>query len=81
MYKIALGEDGKRDRFFRNVFDSSMQKKYGEYIESVNMLAGKIAGTQTESGNSDTIAPLQKDSEDALTSVLRTAKFLVEERG
>ncbi len=81
LYKIALGEDGKRDRFFRNVFDSSMQKKYGEYIESVNMLAGKIAGTQTESGNSDTIAPLQKDSEDALTSVLRTAKFLVEERG
>ena len=47
----------------------------------MNMLAGKIAGTQTESGNSDTIAPLQKDSEDALTSVLRTAKFLVEERG
>ena len=51
-----------------------MQKNYEGYINKVNELAGNVL-------NAKAIIPLQDSDEDVLTSILRTSKFLVEERG
>ena len=74
LYRIAVTDEQKRTKFFENVFDSSMQKNYEGYINKVNELAGNVL-------NAKAIIPLQDSDEDVLTSILRTSKFLVEERG
>lgn len=74
LYRIAVTDEQKRTKFFENVFDSSMQKNCEGYINKVNELAGNVL-------NAKAIIPLQDSDEDVLTSILRTSKFLVEERG
>lgn len=94
--RLAIHDKEKRDKFFENIFDSTMQKKYRKYIDSINTLTEKIAAVVTEKteekeekeeNEKEKIASLAGESSDAgekavnvLVNVLRTSKFLVEER-
>ncbi len=87
--KLAFHDKEKRDKFFVNVFDSAMQEKYRNYINTINALTGKIAAVVTEktSEKDEKISSLNGENSDVgekvvnvLISILRTSKFLVEER-
>lgn len=84
LFKLAISDENKRNKFFENVFDSIMQKNHKNYIDRIKELTGQIVNVVKNEDKK--ISTLTEENADAaeeavnvLTNILRTSKILVEE--